>query len=159
MQDEEAIQAQSSLSFSLNSSKAGSVFSKPNLQQQKKAHRTARNIRIAEGSKKKWKKFKSEDIRLPGENRALHANVADMLYQDVWLAQADTLIESGYLQTARDFLYESLSACKVFEERFTLARVQYLLAKLAIFDCNFVEARNHAAQAQKLAIDEKFWYD
>lgn len=117
MQEEEAIlKAQSSLSFSVCSSKMGSIFNKSmnnfNKSQMKKTHRTAK-IRIADGSVKKWKKLKSEDIRLPGENRPLHGEVSDMLYQDLWLAQADTLIESGYFQTARDFLYESLNACKV----------------------------------------------
>lgn len=34
-----------------------------------------------------------------------------------------------------------------------------MLAKIALFDCNFIEARNHASQAQKVAIDEKFWYN
>ncbi len=114
-----------------------------------------------EGSSKKVsnKKFKTCDIRLPGENRPIHSSIHDILYQDVWLAQADLLIEAGFFQLARDFLYESINAAKILDERYTNAKGQYLLGRIALFDNNFIEAKSYASNAQKIAVDETFWYN
>lgn len=109
MQDEEAIQqAQSVLSFAVSVSKAGS----PIKSQRKKTHRTAK-IRINDGSAKKAIKNKTDDLKLPGENRPIHDAIHDILYQDIWIVIAEDLVDNGHFQLARDFLYESLAAAKV----------------------------------------------
>ena len=82
-----------------------------------------------------------------------------MLYQDVWLAQADLLVDAGFFQLARDFLYESMNAARTFDERYTMAKCQYLLGRIALFDNNFIEARSYASNAQKTAVDECFWFN
>ena len=122
MQDEEAIQqAQSVLSFAVSASKAGS----PIKSQRKKNHRTAK-IRINDGSGKKIVKNKTDDIKLPGENRSIHDAIHDILYQDVWIVMSETLIDNGHFQLARDFLYESLNAAKVSWFKFGLKSILYI---------------------------------
>ena len=37
---------------------------------------------------------------------------------------------------------------KEFDDKYTLAKCHYLLGKIAIYDCNFIEARNYALSAQ-----------
>jgi len=122
------------------------------------ANRTAK-FRLDGSSKKPQAKFTTSDIRLPGEDRPLHSAPHDILYQDVWLAQAGLLIDAGHFQQARDFLYESMNAARTFDERYTLAKAQYLLSRIALFDNNFMEARSYASSAQKTAVDETFWFD
>ena len=53
------------------------------------------------------------DLQLPGENRPIHEELHCILYQDMWIQLAETLVENGFFQTARDFLYESLNATNV----------------------------------------------
>lgn len=54
-----------------------------------------------------------EDLNLPGEQRKIYSNLHDMLYKDLWILMAETLIQNGFFQTARDYLYESLNASAV----------------------------------------------
>lgn len=93
-------------------------------------------------------KLSLNELNLPGEKKVVSSKLFDTLYKDVWLEMAEQLVENGFFQTARDYLFESLNACNVFDDKATQAKVNYLLAKISLFDCNFVEARNYASLAQ-----------
>ena len=54
-----------------------------------------------------------QDINLPGEHRKVYNSVQDTLYKDSWLLTAELLIQNGFFQTARDFLFEALNASTV----------------------------------------------
>ena len=117
------------------------------------------SVKINEIQKKTQQSdFGVNDLKLPGEQRKINDSFSDSLYKDVWMLIADVLIENGYFQTARDFIYESLNACVEFDDTYTLSKIQYFLGCIALYDCNFVEARNYASSAQKLGIDEMFWF-
>ncbi|RNA35696.1 cilia- and flagella-associated 46, partial [Brachionus plicatilis] len=45
-----------------------------------------------------------------------------------------------------------------FEDSETLGKIQYMLGKIALFDFDLIEARNYATNAQRIAIDEEFWW-
>lgn len=99
-----------------------------------------------------------EDIKLPGEKAKLNENTPELLYKDIWLRVAGELVRMGLFQPARDYLNECLNACVNLESKHTLAKVYLYLGQIALFDCNFAEARGYAANAQRIAIDEIFWY-
>ena len=65
-----------------------------------------------EARKSKDRKL-AHDLNLPGEHRRVHNNLHDSLYKDVWILMAESLVQNGHMQTARDFLHESLNASVV----------------------------------------------
>jgi hypothetical protein len=117
------------------------------------------SVKINEIQKKTQQSdFGVNDLKLPGEQRKVNDSFAESLYKDVWMQIADVLIENGYFLTARDFIYESLNACVEFDDSYTMSKIHYYLGRIALYDCNFIEARNYASSAQKLGIDEMFWF-
>ena len=52
-------------------------------------------------------------INPPGEEPLVNERLADALYKDAWLLNAELLIANGFYQAARDYLFESLHASHV----------------------------------------------
>lgn len=57
--------------------------------------------------------------RFPGDVRKLESCLSDVLFKDVWLNMAEILVESGFFQVARDYLFECLNASQVKENKQT----------------------------------------
>ena len=154
-------EAASSMGSSANSSKSsvsGKYYSVGTNSKRRTLNKHLLSVKISEIQKKNQQSdFGVNDLKLPGEQRKINDSLSESLYKDVWMLIADTLIENGFFQTARDFIYEALNACVEFDDSFTLSKIQYFLGKIALYDCNFVEARNYASSALKLGIDEMFW--
>ncbi|CAF0832143.1 unnamed protein product [Brachionus calyciflorus] len=169
LEDEESnLKANSMASFS--SVKKGGfssnsyIMTKTKLNKKKILNGKNQNVRISGGSSDlsdkgidSLQQIDLDDLKLPGDKRKFQNNFHETLYKDIWILLAEYLIENGLFQTARDYLYESLNACVTFDDNKTLAQAEYLLGKIALFDCNFIEAKNYAANVQKIAIDELFW--
>ena len=56
------------------------------------------------------RQYDPSDLELPGEMKKIDNNFYNILYKDVWIILAEYLIENGYFQVARDYLYEALNA-------------------------------------------------
>lgn len=54
-----------------------------------------------------------DEIKLPGDLKKLEDALSDALYKDIWLNIAELLVENGFFQIARDYLFECLNACQV----------------------------------------------
>jgi hypothetical protein len=50
---------------------------------------------------------------LPGEQRVLTKNLNEIIYKDAWLLIAEQLVQCGFFQIARNFIYEAMNASKV----------------------------------------------
>ena len=159
--EEQALNSASfaSLGGSSQKSNASDKYLNASMKAKKKApNKSTLSVKISEIQKKTQQSdFNIHDLKLPGEQRKVNDSFLESLYKDIWILIADVLVENGYFQTARDFIYEALNACVEFEDTFTLSKVHYLLGKIALYDCNFIEARNYASSAQKLGIDEMVW--
>lgn len=56
-------------------------------------------------------------IRFPGDVKVLESCLSDVLYKDVWLNMAELLVENGFFQVARDYLFECLNASQVTQQQ------------------------------------------
>ena len=55
----------------------------------------------------------ANELRQPGEQKLLSNSLIDILYKDVWIKIAEMLVKNGYMQNARDFIYEALNTSQV----------------------------------------------
>ena len=113
LEDDEANMAdKSSSSFSTNSRKSPNNFKESNGKNKKKQPIKTNTVSLAlDGFKEKKPTLqKAHDLKLPGEQRKIHNNLPDALFKDVWILMAEQLVAQGHMQTARDFLHESLNA-------------------------------------------------
>lgn len=58
-------------------------------------------------------KQKIEELQIPGEHKVISNSLIEILYKDVWIKIADLLVQNGYMQNARDFIYEALHTSQV----------------------------------------------
>ena len=110
LQDEEA-----GMHSALSCSNAATSKGDSPLKLRKRALNRTAKILIKENANKtnQLEQASVHDLQLPGENRPIHEELHDILYQDMWIQLAETLVENGFFQTARDFLFESLNATNV----------------------------------------------
>ena len=58
-------------------------------------------------------KTAANELRQPGEQKIISNSLIDILYKDVWIKIAELLVKNGYMQNARDFIYEALNTSQV----------------------------------------------
>ena len=55
----------------------------------------------------------NEELKKPGEQRQISNSLIDILFKDIWVKIAELLVKTGYMQNARDFVYEALNTSQV----------------------------------------------
>lgn len=125
LEDEESAFAANSVASFTSSKKGMSISSftqqtKLKKKQQQQLMSKNQNVKIHDSMNKIKSQstlsdgsFVAEDLKLTGEQKKIHNNLHDTIYKDVWILMADFLIQNGYFQIARDYLFESLNACVV----------------------------------------------
>lgn len=119
--DDTNVKSSSLASFSSSSKKGFSTNSFiVNKNKLKKKHMSIKNqnVKISDenGTDKNVtdiKHYDLNDLKLPGEMNKIDNKFYNILYRDVWIFLAEFLIENGYFQIARDYLYEALNASVV----------------------------------------------
>ncbi len=106
-EEEASMNAQSS--FSIGSSNRNKL----NNEIKSKKKNRAKSTKFTEKNDKNQELNIVQDINLPGEHKIVQNNLQEILYKDAWIRMAESLIDNGFFQTARDFLYESINASNV----------------------------------------------
>jgi hypothetical protein len=55
----------------------------------------------------------ADELRQPGEQKIISNSLIDILYKDIWIKIAELLVKNGFMQNARDFIYEALNTSQV----------------------------------------------
>jgi hypothetical protein len=98
--------------YNLNAVSIGS-FTSSRAQNASKAKKKMTSVKISELKKKKLAEQAGDDLKFPGDQRKVDNSLSDSLYKDVWILMAEQLVDNGFFQLARDFIYESLNASVV----------------------------------------------
>eukprot|EP00731_Ephydatia_muelleri_P020303 Em0013g30a len=79
--------------------------------------------------------------------------------REVWLQQAQLLVEQGQYQPARELLDEAFQSCQVYEDRLVLGRVLLAQASLATIEKNYPLAAELLQKLQKLPLPAMVWLE
>lgn len=115
---------------------------------------------LGESDSKKDMKYKKPigELNFIGEQKNVPQHAYELLVKDIWIKIAQCLIKIGFFQNSRDFLFESLSASNHLDDKYTQTKVNNMLGEISLFDSNFTEAIDYAVSAQKIPINEEFWF-
>jgi hypothetical protein len=96
-----------------NASSFLSKISKDSFPPKHQKRQTFANIDAKINEKQLKMKTLVDELRRPGEQIHVTNSLVDILCKDVWIKIADLLVKMGYMQNARDFIFEALNTSQV----------------------------------------------
>lgn len=128
--EENSLSSMSQASFSSYMRKGASTNSTSQFKSKKKQlmqqQQTGYNVKINDQNSKKQFNMQQQqpmsvdELNLPGEKPTISNSMCDCLYKEIWLSIAELLIENGFFQTARDYIYECLNTATVNNYNYNL---------------------------------------